>query len=389
MLGIYRRHQKHCPHRPEGRKYRRCKCPVWVDGHLNGVDIHKSLGTRDWQKAQGIVRQWEAEGAALHGSPESSQVTVEQAWRHFLTDLEIRKLHPETLRKYRLLQRTMCEFAESQQLRLLEHFNLERLDVFRANWSDGALSAAKKLERLRAFFRFAQSRKWLGENPARELRAPRVSVRPTMPFTREEMLRILAALDTYLEKSSPSGRSNARRLRAIVVLLRYSGLRISDVVSLSTERITGNRLFLYTQKTGVPVQTVLPDFVLRVLEAAPHVSEKYFFWSGMGKIESAVRSWQTRLRKLFVLAKVPHGHAHRFRDTFGVELLLAGVPIERVSILLGHRSVRITEKHYNPWVRARQEQLEADLERAWSHDPVLLLETKGTQKLRGKDEAVN
>ncbi len=59
-----------------------------------------------------------------------------------------------------------------------------------------------------------------------------------------------------------------------------------------------------------------------------------------------------------------------FRDTFSVELLLAGVPIERVSILLGHQSVRITEKHYAPWVRARQEQLEADVRRTWqTHEP--------------------
>ena len=33
-------------------------------------------------------------------------------------------------------------------------------------------------------------------------------------------------------------------------------------------------------------------------------------------------------------------------------------------ILLGHQSVRITEKHYAPWVRSRQDQLEADLESA-------------------------
>ena len=64
------------------------------------------------------------------------------------------------------------------------------------------------------------------------------------------------------------------------------------------------------------------------------------------------------------------GHAHRFRDTFSVEFLLAGVPIERVAILLGHQSVRITEKHYAPWVRARQEQLEADVRRTWqTHEP--------------------
>jgi len=112
------------------------------------------------------------------------------------------------------------------------------------------------------------------------------------------------------------------------------------------------------------VNTVLPDFVVSALAATPRVTEKFFFWSGSGKLESIVRSWQTRLRKLFKLANIQDGHAHRFRDTFAVELLLAGVPIERVSVLLGHQSVRITEKHYAPWVRARQEQLEADLKRA-------------------------
>ena len=51
-------------------------------------------------------------------------------------------------------------------------------------------------------------------------------------------------------------------------------------------------------------------------------------------------------------------------------LLLAGVPIERVSILLGHSSIRVTQKHYSPWVKARQEQLEADVRRSWSGDPL-------------------
>ena len=55
-------------------------------------------------------------------------------------------------------------------------------------------------------------------------------------------------------------------------------------------------------------------------------------------------------------AGVPDANAHRFRDTFSVELLRAGVSIERVSVLLGHQSVRITEKYYAPWVRARQEE---------------------------------
>ena len=162
-------------------------------------------------------------------------------------------------------------------------------------------------------------------------------------------------------------------------MLRYSGMRIGDVATLNRERVTGNKLLLYTAKTGTPVYCPLPDFVILALEAAPTTSERYFFWSGESKVKSAVGDWQRSLAKLFKLAGVPNGHAHRFRDTFAVELLLAGVPIDRVSVLLGHQSVRITERHYAPWVRARQEQLEADVQKAWQY-PEALGHAQGTRE---------
>ena len=54
-----------------------------------------------------------------------------------------------------------------------------------------------------------------------------------------------------------------------------------------------------------------------------------------------------------------------FRDTFAVELLNKGVPIDRVSLLLGHSSVKVTEKHYAPFVKERQQQLENYARMAW------------------------
>jgi len=45
-------------------------------------------------------------------------------------------------------------------------------------------------------------------------------------------------------------------------------------------------------------------------------------------------------------------------------------------------------KHYAPWIRARQEQLEADLEKCWASDPVVLAETKGTPVVHGQKEDV-
>jgi len=43
-------------------------------------------------------------------------------------------------------------------------------------------------------------------------------------------------------------------------------------------------------------------------------------------------------------------------------------------------------KGWSPWVRSRQEQLEADLESAWKQDPQLLLEMKATPEVHEKSE---
>jgi len=106
---------------------------------------------------------------------------------------------------------------------------------------------------------------------------------------------------------------------------------------------------------------------------------------------------QGRLLDLATPAKVPNLHAHRFRNKFSVELLLKGVPLERVSILLGHSSVKVMEKHYSPWIRERQEQAEADVKRTWARDPVALMfegnaapvEISDTQLLHGTKGSAN
>ena len=389
MLTIYRRHRRECEHRSEGRKYRRCRCPIWVDGVLSGREIRKSLGLANWEKAQGIVREWETEGAQGSDDGKEQAPSVEEACADFLADAGARNLQEATLYKYRLLFKHLQAFAAQRGLRNLHEFDVPALRKFRTGWKDSPIAAVKKLERLRAFFRYCQQAGWIADNPAVQLQNPRVPDKATLPFTRDEVAKILAACNEYPNGYGKTGQENAVRLRALVLLLRYSGLRIGDAVSLPRERVTDGRLFLYTAKSGAPVYAPLPEFVVAALDAAPCMNPEFFFWTGKSLKKSAVGDWQRSLRKLFALAGIQGGHAHRFRDTFAVELLLQGVPLERVSVLLGHRSVKVTERHYAPWVRARQEQLEADVRKTWKDDPILLSETKGTPEVHGKKTLVN
>jgi integrase len=316
MLTIYRRHKKKCDHRTEGRVYRRCRCPIWVDGFVADKEIRKSLRTLDWQKAQDKVREWESKES--EPTPEPGPMAIQESGDRFLVDLAMQKLKEPTIYKYRLLFKQLGVFTQKRGIRYVKELDLAMLDDFRKGWKDGARSSAKKVERLRAFFRFAQTREWIAKNPATDLKAPRVTLCPTMPYTREEMLRILAAIDKYRDAFPNRGKENALRLRGLVLLLRYSGMRIGDAIDLTVDRVKGDRLFLYTQKTGVAVNTILPNFVLEALEATPKITDRHFFWSGLGKFETIVGSWRKRLTKLFELAKVHKGHAHRFRDTFAV-----------------------------------------------------------------------
>ena len=86
--------------------------------------------------------------------------------------------------------------------------------------------------------------------------------------------------------------------------MRYSGLRIGDAVSCSVDRLLNGKLRLYTQKTGTHVHCPLPEFVVKELGAIPKESERYWFWTGNGKLETAVADWQGRLLDIFTDLKI-------------------------------------------------------------------------------------
>lgn len=83
------------------------------------------------------------------------------------------------------------------------------------------------------------------------------------------------------------------------------------------------------------------------------------FWSGNGDEESATKNWAKYLARLFDDAKITSGHmrSHRLRGTFAVDLLEKGVPLEEVSKLLGHESIKTTERSYAKWVKGRLNKL--------------------------------
>jgi site-specific recombinase XerC len=241
---------------------------------------------RDWEKANTTIRQWEDRGSKEEPEeePKKGPTTIAEASEKFLEDARSRELAEATLYKYRLLFRQLLAFTAKEGLRYLTELDLEMLRKFRARWTEHNLTSRNKLERLPTFLRFCVDSEWITQNHALKLKAPKVTEPPTLPLNRDDVAAILAGCQDYPDKL------NRVRLKALVLLLRFSGLRIRDAVTLSRDRISEDKLFLRTMKTGTVVWCPLPPVVIEALNTIP-VAGKHFFWSGEGKAKSCASSY--------------------------------------------------------------------------------------------------
>lgn len=365
-LSLYRRHTSACPHRTKGQNYTKCSCPIWCDGELNGRRFRKSVGLRDWARAVKRIEKWETAPAKA-----TKDYTLAGAIESYLGDCRARRLKTSTITSYRKTLDHLLAFCESRSRLNIASLDLALLTDFRAgrtvapktegepHCQISPSTSGKELETLRAFCAFALKRGWIDSNFAKDLDAPLEDGPPTLPFTGDEVNRILEACGKWGDKNPNTREQTRAKARGLVLVMLYSGLRISDVVQLRRRAVdlTTGKLLLRVMKTGAPLYVRLGEPAMDALKALPEKGE-YFFWNGTSALSTAIGLARRTIARLLVNAGVD-GHPHRFRDTFSVELLSKGEELRTVQLLLGHTSIKTTEKHYAPYVESFQRILDA------------------------------
>ena len=347
MLTLYRRHRPQCS-RVHDRYWRRCDCPMWVEGTANKSYMRKSLGTQSWEHAARLI-------ADLERPQESEPINphIDLCLDSFLFDVNARGLAKSTLVGYRVLTHQFRLWCRANNIQFLKELTVVALRPFLGSLPISVATKQIRRMQLAMFFEYCVRSNWITSNPVRLLSLQNVRVKPTEPLQRDEFERLIAQAVAGSE------------LRGALLLLRWSGLRLLDGITLERSRVDNQgRLLLYQQKTGHPVFIPLPGNLLEVLSALP--GDRYFIWDGRETPEAV----GNRIRRHMKTAAVKAGitkrvHPHMLRDTFAIELLLAGVPLDQVSMLLGHTSIITTQRHYAPWVKARQDQLSESVRSSW------------------------
>ncbi len=390
-LYAFRRHLKTCRFfGPGGREVRtdKCNCPFHVDGLHKGQRVRQSLKTRSRQIADRrlaeLIRNLDAQPASEHGmenAAESGQVpaaatlTLSEAVGRFL------KTHGEigpdgkyrgdsergTWKKYRCALRLLVSFCETAGIQAAAEVTTDVLEDFRVTRSIGKVTWKVERQMLITFFGFCASRKWININPAKELKAPR-NLKPNevVPYTLQEESQILAACDQF--GGGKYNRSGARyeqlRARAMIMLLRHTALRVSDVCTLRKDAVSWDaekntwRVFLYTQKTGDPVFLPIPESLKLVLDAVPlprnaALDCPCYFWNCASSRRAMVGIAERTLSAVFKKSGVKDAHAHRYRHTLATRLLEQGATFEEVADILGN-SPDVVRRHYGKWSKGRQ-----------------------------------
>jgi len=200
-------------------------------------------------------------------------------------------------------------------------------------------------------------------NPMKGIPAPRFEFPPIEPFTKEEVEKLLKAAEysreanTDRRKKFTMKRINAKRDKAIILFLLDTGLRASELCSLSigdldqkTGRVQvkhgtaggakgGKGRFVYLGKSG---RNVLWRYLADRAEGEDPKAPLF-----CDKLERPVN--KTRLRQLLHYigkkAGVQKTYPHKFRHTFAITYLRNGGDLFTLQSLLGHSSLEMVQ-HY-------------------------------------------
>lgn len=367
-ITIYVRHSAGCKY--EGDEFaKKCPCRKWLRWTPNDGSPRQRIPakTRSWAEAEQVKLELANQ---LAGKPVTQDETADQTLRRavevFLAD-KGQSIGADVLGKYTRELDRLVEFCERKRVYNVSGLTRELLVGYAETWTAQYPSTqTRSVVRTRCggFLRFCFDARWLARVP--KLPKVAIDVVPTMPLTEEEYARLLAAADAFKGPETPA------KVRALVQLMRWSGLAITDALTLPRQGLYehGGLFRVTTQrtKTGTHVSVALPPDVAREILAT--ADERYIFWDGSSDI---TKSWTKYvIAPLFAAAaieKVGNTVSHRLRDTFAVDVLTKGVPLEDVSKLLGHNSIKTTERSYAKWVKARQDRLDALVVATWAPEP--------------------
>lgn len=283
---------------------------------------------------------------------------MQELIERYLKHLELeRNVSAYTVRNYaadllgnysRGTEKGFLQFLDLKKIKSPEDVNKHTIRDYLAWLKEkdiGKPSIARKLSAVRSFFNYLVEEKIISASPAANISSPKLDKRLPSFLTTNEMMRLLEAPDL----TTPQG----QRDRALLEMLYASGLRVSEIASLTLRqvnldtreiRVRGKGSKDRVVLIGEPAARALTDYLKqsrdKLLDGKRSSALFLNRWGGRLTERSVQETIEEYAKRAGIGKRV---HPHMLRHTFATHLLDGGADLRVVQELLGHANLASTE----------------------------------------------
>ncbi len=270
---------------------------------------------------------------------EIKDIGIDEAYELFLNSKRNR-VRPDTIKYYNDNIPNLLVYLHVKgihTLRSITSITLSDIANYYQAKGNKNITINKRIGALLAVIHFAEANELITPINLKWVRLPETEAKIEI-VKQEDTINILDFIQTIQASS-----------RAKVELILTTGIRMNELCHLEVKNIHFETLQIYLSftKNGVPRYAAIPEEIVPTLKEA--ISEakgsKWLFPNpeGTGCIkQSAVKSLMRRIKSALHIEVLS---SHKLRHLYATTLLKRGVDIKTVSRLLGHKSIRMTERY--------------------------------------------
>ena len=258
-------------------------------------------------------------------------------------------LSANTRQAYERDLRLFCKTLGFKNSDALVNVSREQITGYMTQLKEKGLAAAtiaRKLAAIKAFYRFMTAEGYMDANPAEVVEAGTKGIKLPRVLSEDEVVRLLNQPDITTAEGF--------RDRTMLEVLYATGMRVSELINLTLERVDLNMKYIIAFGKGgkeriVPLGSVAAEFLQQYLEKVrPKLTHEdrntnIVFLAFGGHELTRQRFWQI-IRAYGRKANINKALTpHILRHSFATHLLDNGVDLRSVQELLGHSDISTTQ----------------------------------------------
>lgn len=258
-------------------------------------------------------------------------------------------LSANTRQAYERDLRLFCKTLGFKNSDALVNVSREQITGYMTQLKEKGLAAAtiaRKLAAIKAFYRFMTAEGYMDSNPAEVVEAGTKGIKLPRVLSEDEVVRLLNQPDITTAEGF--------RDRTMLEVLYATGMRVSELINLTLERVDLNMKYIIAFGKGskeriVPLGSVAAEFLQQYLEKVrPKLTHEdrntnIVFLAFGGHELTRQRFWQI-IRAYGRKANINKALTpHILRHSFATHLLDNGADLRSVQELLGHSDISTTQ----------------------------------------------